>query len=73
VKRAVRNLIRFIAAGFVIFGGLEIAFEFVRNSVRRTGFQFWECVIGVILIALGAILFWASARLAEYFTDDIDD
>jgi hypothetical protein len=73
VKRAVRNLIRFVAAGFVIFGGFEIALEFARNRVRKTGFHFWECILGIVLLAIGAILFWASARLAEYFTDDIDD
>ena len=73
MRRAVRNLIRFIAAGLIIFGGLEICLEVVRDQMRKTGISVWHCVVGSILIFSGGILFAVSAKLAEHLTDDFEE
>jgi divalent metal cation (Fe/Co/Zn/Cd) transporter len=73
MRRAVRNLIRFIAAGLVIFGGLEIGLEVMRDRLHKAGINLWHCFVGTILIVAGVLLFAVSARLAEQLTDDIDE
>jgi hypothetical protein len=73
MRRAVRNLIRFIAAGLIIFGGMEIGLEIARDQMRRTGISTWHCVVGASLIIAGGILMALSGKLAEHFTDDMEE
>jgi ethanolamine transporter EutH len=73
MKRAVRVLIRVVAAGLLVFGGMEIGLEYMRHRVQKVQISLWHCVISAVLVALGVVLFAASARLAEQFTDDIDE
>lgn len=73
MRRAVQNLIRFIAAGLMIFGLLEICLEVVRDQMRKTGLNLWHCVLGCVLILSGGILFAFSAKLAERLTDDFEE
>ncbi|HWD92711.1 MAG TPA: hypothetical protein VG938_10210 [Verrucomicrobiae bacterium] len=79
MKRAVRTLIQFIAAGLAIFGALEIGLEIahhqvqVHNHVDPIKNDIWRYVIGAALLLLGLILFAGSESLAEQLTDDIDD
>jgi hypothetical protein len=73
MKRAVRDLLRLIAAGLCVFGGLEIGLAWLRHRVQKTGISPWHCVLGSILVALGVALFAASARLAGHLTDDFDE
>lgn len=79
MKRAVRTLIRIIAAALILFGALEIGLELVHhrvqvhNHVEPIQTNFWHYVIGVILIIVGVILFLGSESLADQLTDDIDD
>ncbi len=73
MRRAVRNLIRLIAAGLIIFGVMEIGLELVRHRMRQTEIRLWQCVIGSALILIGGLLAAASSNLAERFTDDDDD
>ena len=79
MKRAVRTLIRIIAAALMVFGALEIGLELVhhrvqvRNHVENIQTNFWHYIIGAILISLGVILFLGSESLADQLTDDIDD
>ena len=73
MNRAVRFVIRLIAAGVILFGGLEIALEYLRHRMKNAEISVWQCIIGGILIVLGSFLFWASAWLAEHLTDDSDE
>lgn len=73
MKRAVRSLLRFIAAGAILVGGLEFALEFARHRVGHAEVSLWHCVLGGILIGLGLVLWIFSAKLAEYWTDDFED
>ena len=73
MKRAVRSIIRLIAAGLLLFGGIELGWEFIRHRVQKSEISAWHCALGGILIALGILSFWASGRLAEQFTDDFEE
>ena len=73
MRRAVRAILRLIAAGLILFGGLEIGLEWMRRQVDKTGIRTGRCLVGAALIALGVFLFAASARLAERLTDDPDE
>lgn len=72
MKRAVRTVLRLIAAGLMLFGGLELGLEFLRRNLPEARISLWRCLIGAILIALGGTLFAVSARLAEQLGDDFD-
>jgi divalent metal cation (Fe/Co/Zn/Cd) transporter len=79
MKRAVRTLIRIIAAALIIFGALEIGLEAAHHQVQvhehaqTIQTNFWHYIIGAILIVVGAILFLGSESLADQLTDDIDE
>ena len=73
MKRAVRAVLRLIAVGLFVFGGMEIGLEGMQHLLKKVEVRPWPCVIGLALIALGVLLFAASARLAERFTDDYDE
>jgi len=73
MKRAVRNLIRLIGATIIVFGGLEIGLEYLRHRLRGAEIGLWNCIVGSVLIALGALLIAASSKLAEHFSGDFDE
>lgn len=73
MKRAVRSLIRIIAAGLIGFGILEMALEFVRLRTKDAAMKPWPWIIGALLILGGIFLFATSTRLAEKFTDDFEE
>lgn len=73
MKRAIRNLIRFIAAGLITFGGLEIGLEIVRHRLQNAEIGLRECLIGAGLILGGVILFAFSSRLADRLSDDLEE
>ena len=73
MKRAVRTLIRLVAAGFVLFGSLTFGLEFMRDRMKHAGISVWHCVLGGILVVIGVVLFWTSARLAERLGEDFDE
>jgi len=72
MKRAVRAILRLIAAGIVVFGGLEIGLEWMRHRLRGAGIKPWHCVFGGMLAVLGIVLFAVSDRLAVHLTDDFE-
>jgi hypothetical protein len=76
MKRAVRTLIRLVAAGLLVFGGMELGLEgYVYMRHQRSGAEIspWYCIIGAVLIVLGAILFAASSKLAHKLAGDLDE
>ncbi len=73
MKRAVRSLIRIIAAGLIGFGIIEMALEFVRVRTKDAATNLWTWIIGALLILAGIFLFATSTRLAEKFTDDFEE
>jgi hypothetical protein len=73
MKRAVRAVIRLIAAGLLVFGGMGLGLEYMRHLVHKVEVHPWNCVLGAVLLALGVGLLAASGRLAERFSDDFDE
>jgi uncharacterized membrane protein HdeD (DUF308 family) len=73
MRRAVRNLIRLIAAALLVFGVLEFIFEFTRERAEKAELDIWHLVLGAILVVAGIILFATSKKLAEKLTDDFDE
>jgi len=73
MKRAVRAILRLVAAALVLFGGLTIGLEVVRHRMRSESVNLWQCLLGGCLIVLGIILIAFSSRLAEKLTDDFDE
>jgi hypothetical protein len=73
MKRAVRSLIRVIAAALIVFGGMQMGLEFFRVRLNEEGMRWGQLISGSLLIAGGAVLFATSAKLAEMFTDDLED
>lgn len=79
MKRAVRSLIRLIAAGLMIFGTLEICLEIahhfvqVREHIEPATTNIWHYVIGAVLLVVGVVLILGAESLAEQLTDDVDD
>lgn len=73
MKRAVRSILRLVAFGSIMVGGLEFVLEFLRHRVRHAEFSLWHCVIGGVLIGLGVVLWLFSAKLAERWTSGFDE
>jgi hypothetical protein len=72
MKRAIRNLLRFVATAIFAFGALQIGLEFMRRSLREEPIRVGSCVLGGVLLLAGVMLFLASSRLAALFSDDDD-
>jgi divalent metal cation (Fe/Co/Zn/Cd) transporter len=73
MRRAIRNLIRLVSAGLIVFGGMEIGLELVRRRMRQTEISLNQCLIGCALIAAGGILLGFSGRLAAALVEDDED
>jgi hypothetical protein len=72
MKRAVQMVLRLIAAGLMVIGGLNLLLQFAG---RRKGLapNLWVCLLWGVLIALGVALFAKAAALASQLTDDFDE
>jgi uncharacterized membrane protein HdeD (DUF308 family) len=73
MRRAVRNLIRLIAAALLVFGVLEFIFEFTRERAKQAELNLWHLILGAILLVAGIVLFATSRKLAEKFTEDFEE
>lgn len=79
MKRAVRTLIRIIAAALLVFGALEIGLEIehhqvqLRDHVQPIQTNVWRYIIGALLFVAGVILFLGSESLADQLSDDIEE
>jgi hypothetical protein len=73
MKRAVRTVLRLVAAGLILFGVLALGLEFLRQRLPEAGLSIGRIALGVLLLVLGGILFALSARLAERFAEDFDE
>ncbi|MGN6555377.1 MAG: hypothetical protein ACTHLW_16855 [Verrucomicrobiota bacterium] len=72
MTRAIRNLIRFIAAGLIFFGTLQIGLEFARQHLHESEARVGQYLIGLLLVVLGIISFAFSSKAAAFLTDEDD-
>jgi hypothetical protein len=74
MKRRVRTLIQVLASGLILFGGIVLVLEFIGHRLHKAAhINWWYCILGVVLIALGGFLFAGSESLAEQLTDDFEE
>ena len=73
MKRAVRMVIRLIAAGIIVVSGMNVGLEYVRQRLSDVEVGWVRVCLGVLGVALGGALFAASNKLAGRMTDDIDE
>ena len=73
MRRAVRSLIRLIASGLLLFGAIEIGFQYMNHRARHAEINLWHCIAGAVLFVAGLILLGLSAKLAERLTDDFEE
>ena len=62
-----------IAAGLIVIGGLNVTLELTRHWLRQTSLSAWFCLLWVVFIVLGVILFVKASALASRLTDDFDE
>ena len=73
MKRAVRTLIRIIAAAFILFGVIEIVLEYARDRLPEAKMSWGQIAIGSVLIVAGIVLLAVSAKLAGKLADDFEE
>ena len=73
MKRAIRTVVRLVAAGLILFGGMEIGLELTRHRLRGESIKAWHCVVGSLLIVGGVALFAVSSRIAERLGEDFEE
>lgn len=73
MRRAVRNLIRIVAAALVVFGALEFVYEFTRQRTEQAEINLWHLALGAVLVIAGIVFFATSRKLAEKLTDDFEE
>jgi hypothetical protein len=73
MRRAVRSLISLVASSLVLFGVIEIGYQYMNHRIRNAGVSPWHCLAGGVLLVLGLILFSVGGRLAKRLTEDFDE
>jgi hypothetical protein len=73
MKRSVRMVIRLIASGIIIVGGMNVGLEYMRHRMQGAEIAWLRFGLGTLGVVLGAALFAASSSLAERMTDDVDE
>jgi len=73
MRRAVRSVICLTASALVLFGAIEIGFQYMNHRARHADINVWHCILGGVLFVSGLILLGLSAKLAERLTDDFDE
>lgn len=66
-------VIRLIAAGIILVGGMNAGLEFVRVRMQGVELNLWRVCLGVLGVVIGLALFAASNSLAARLTDDIEE
>jgi hypothetical protein len=73
MKRAVRMVIRLIAAGIIVVGGMNTGLEYMRYRLHAAEINLWRVCLGLLGVLVGVTLFAFSSSLAERMTDDIEE
>ncbi len=72
-RKAASFVIRMIAFGFILFGGLQLGAEFfARHQHKATTGNFW-IAMEILALLLGFILLFKSGALAKKLTEDFEE
>ena len=66
-------LIRLVALGLVIFGGLNTWLEFLRERAGKGPVRLGVVVVSGLLTLAGLVLLVCSGPLARRWTEDFDE
>jgi hypothetical protein len=70
--KAVRSLLRLIAAGLIIIGALMVGLEFLNHRAKDVEINFLKVAGYTLLLLAGVGLFAVSGKLAAQLTDEDD-
>lgn len=75
IQKAAQLLLRLVAAGLILVGGLMTALEFLAHRAKQTELHPLKVAAFGLLFLAGVLLCAASRRLAARFTgnDETDD
>ena len=73
MKRAIRSVLRLLAAGLIVFGIMIVGLEWMRLRSPKAEVNAWQFVLGGVLALAGVGLFALSTRLAEQLADDFEE
>ena len=73
MKRAIRTVIRLIAAGAMVIGGMDCGLEFARHWKHVGRVNLWVCIINFLVIVAGIVLYARSAAIAERLAEDFEE
>jgi O-antigen/teichoic acid export membrane protein len=72
-QKGAKLLLRVMALGMIIVGGMNVALELLRQRAHPGAFSLPQIVLGSIGFLAGVILFAASAKIAARWTQDFDE
>ena len=74
MRRAVRKVLRLVAACSAVLGFMQLGLEYISHRAHPDlALNWWRIALGLLAIGLGLLLFLASPSLAEQLTDDDDE
>ena len=74
IQKAAQLLLRLVAAGLILIGGLMAALEVLAHRAKQTEVNFLQVAAFGLLFLAGVLLFAASRKLAARFTgNDAND
>lgn len=72
-QKGAKLLLRVMALGMIIVGGMNVALELLRYRAHPGALSLPQIVLGSIGFLAGVILFLASGKIAARWTQDFDE
>jgi membrane protein DedA with SNARE-associated domain len=73
MRRAVRTVLRLVAAGSFVWGGLLVLLEYLRTREPEARPSVANWIGAVCLLVFSVLLFAVSDRAARRLTDDFEE
>ena len=71
--KGVAMLLRLVALGMIVFGGLNAGLEFMRERLGKGEASVSRCLMYGLLGLMGLVLLFGSGALARRLTRDLDE
>ena len=72
-NRIATTVVRLIAAGFLVVGGLNLALEWYKRHQEHTAINPWRCVYLSIPLVIGVAILIKSSALARWVDQYLDE